>query len=202
MLAGCGGGGGSSGGAARLRRPRRRRPRPQRRRHCHARAVRCATGRIGCGADARMVSVPRDAAGQRSIRRPIRRVDAYIDALTATARSQRRDRYLHLSDLDRGGERLLRLGLERRLRRPAGARRDGAAAVRRRGVRGRAGARRRDRPRHRDPRDRHQRRRPARRSSAIIAAEGTRGRHRRARADHRRHDPRAARHRRRRARAT
>ena len=90
MLAGCGGGGGSAGSTS-------------------AGGTGSSTGgsvatpTTGCslrdrqdwarGPAARMVSVPRDAAGQRSIRRRYATVDAYIDALTATARGQRRDRY-------------------------------------------------------------------------------------------------------------
>ena len=88
-------------------------------------------------------------------------VDDYIDALTATARAQRRDRFFTYPDLDRGGERLLQLRVERRLRHPLLLRHRSEPGLRRRSLRGRAGARGRDRPRHRAPRDRHQRRQSA-----------------------------------------
>ena len=179
MLASCGGGEAVAAAPAGARRrgvAQVRRLRP----------ARCSTGKLGRGAAARMVSVPRDTAG-----------DARSGALWNRAglyRRADRDRpqpaarpLLHLHHLDRRRERLFRYRLERRLRRSPVDRRGGAAGVHRRGVRGRAGAGGGDRSRRGDPGDRHQQREPAHRRF-----DHRRGRHggrdQRARAEHRGND--------------
>jgi hypothetical protein len=111
---------------------------------------------LGRLAASRMVSLPGNAARQprsdalRLGRRLYRRADGHGAGAGAGS-------FLHLPDLHRAGERVQQLGRHRRLRRPPLDRPQCAAGLHHGGVRRGAGAGGGHRPRHRDPRHRHQR---------------------------------------------
>ena len=117
---------------------------------------------LGRRSAARMVSVPRYAAGDLEPgglhhgRRLYRCADRH------RPRTAERS-VLHLSDVDQGRERLLRVGIECRLRLAVRARPDRPAAVRDRVVRGRTRVGRRHRPWRGNPRDRYDVEQPAHR---------------------------------------
>ena len=156
LLAACGGGGSDSGGSAP---PFTVLPTPDPDTHTtpdHRRLFAARAAGLGRGAIARMVPVSRTVAGHA---RSFGLCDG--QCLYRCADRHRagavQGSLLHLSDLDRRGECILQLGVERWLRHPLVVRFGGRPVVRRRSLRGRPGARRRDRSRHRNTGDRHQR---------------------------------------------